>query len=228
MKKINTNSNNNPNNKNLFENRRIKANSKLNLTNNIFKNIIEQIEIRNENEEKKGIIVKKQNNKKNNINKKLIGDQIKKIIYNQNIIKERMNKITKNSKPKSRNINSGFIKEINSSYNIRSNKNIKCGNNNIILNTSRDKNNEMFKTSIKTIFDKKKIQNIKQSINNYNENNKNKMVKYNLILNHIPINKERMKNKTLNINIINNTCIYIKPKQSKFWIKNKSRNSLKK
>ena len=60
-------------------------------------------------------------------------------------------------------------------------------------------------------------------------------MKYNLISN-IPLDKEKiaekinknnlseLKNKTLNINIINNTCIYIKPKQPQKGLHYKSRN----
>ena len=225
---INTNTNNsnvkklnhNKNSK-LFENKNIKERTKSNLNNNIYKNIIEKIKIKKENEGKKEIIVKKQNKKKN-MGKKFIGNQLKKIIYNPDIAKENINKILFNSKSKSRNINID-LKENNNSFNIRSNYNIKSRNNNILLNTSKNKDNNKFKTSIKMIVERGKIQNIKQN-NIINRNNDNKTVKYNFILNNFPVNKEKMRNKTLNINIINNTCIYIKPKQSQCLIKNKSRN----
>ena len=73
-------------------------------------------------------------------------------------------------------------------------------------------------------------------LNSNNTYDDNKNIKYNLMINNIPIDKEKiieninsnnlseLKNKTLNINIINNTCIYIKPKQSKCGLKPKSRN----
>ena len=75
------------------------------------------------------------------------------------------------------------------------------------------------------------------SNNNTNFNDNNKNLNYNFLLNNLPINKEKilnninannnmseLRNKPLNINIINNTCIYIKPKQSKYGIKQQSRN----
>ena len=67
--------------------------------------------------------------------------------------------------------------------------------------------------------------------------NANNNLNYNYVLNNFQINKEKilqninnnnnlndLGNKPLNINIINNTCIYIKPKQSKCGLKNNSRN----
>ena len=71
--------------------------------------------------------------------------------------------------------------------------------------------------------------------NNLNENIKK--VNYEFVLNSFPIDKKKilnninannnlskMNNKPLSINIINNTCIYIKPKQLKYGIKKQSRN----
>ena len=270
----------------LDEAKKIKEITKSNLANYIYKNIIEQLNNKKEkeNEEKKESLLKKQDKKKssnkkfilpNNTNlstkvKMKINSQIKKSIYKPNIIPKldkkifiNMNKISFNGKSRNKNLG---INEINNSYYMKSNQNIKSRNNqnNLILNTSRSKNNDKFKTSYKIMLEKGKIPNMKQNskilINKNNNNNKftpkaNKIVnknaninsnskndnniQYNLMINNIPLNKEKiiqkitkndlseLRNKTLNINIINNTCIYIKPKQSQFGLKKKSRNEKK-
>ena len=270
----------------LDEAKKIKEITKSNLANYIYKNIIEQLNNKKEkeNEEKKESMFKKQDKKKssnkkfilpNNTNlstkvKMKINSQIKKSIYKPNIIPKldkkifiNMNKISFNGKSRNKNLG---INEINNSYYMKSNQNIKSRNNqnNLILNTSRSKNNDKFKTSYKIMLEKGKIPNMKQNskilINKNNNNNKftpkaNKIVnknaninsnskndnniQYNLMINNIPLNKEKiiqkitkndlseLRNKTLNINIINNTCIYIKPKQSQFGLKKKSRNEKK-
>jgi len=267
----------------LDEAKKIKEITKSNLANYIYKNIIEQLNNKKEkeNEEKKESMFKKQDKKKssnknfilpNNTNlstkvKMKINSQIKKSIYKPNIIPKldkkifiNMNKVSFNGKSRNKNLG---INEINNSYYMKSNQNIKSRNNqnNLILNTSRSKNNDKFKTSYKIMLEKGKIPNMKQNskilINKNNNNNKftpkaNKIVnknaninsnskndnniQYNLMINNIPLNKEKiiqkitkndlseLRNKTLNINIINNTCIYIKPKQSQFGLKKKSRN----
>ena len=263
-------------------NKKIQERTKSNLTNNICKNILEKLNRKEqENETKKEIILNKPNKKKN-INKKFIlpnntnpsiktkiniNNQIKNIIYQPNNITQKLDKKFLNNLSKlsfidkSRNKTSE-INEINNSFFIKSNQNIKSRNN-IVLNTSRTKNPDKYKTSFKLMIEKGKIPNMKQNnkllqpkknINNklfskankrmnknapLNSNNTyddNKNIKYNLMINNIPINKEKiieninnnnlteLKNKTLNINIINNTCIYIKPKQSKCGLKHKSRN----
>ena len=263
-------------------NKKIQERTKSNLTNNICKNILEKSNRKEqENETKKEIILNKPNKKKN-INKKFIlpnntnpsiktkiniNNQIKNIIYQPNNITQKLDKKFLNNLSKlsfidkSRNKTSE-INEINNSFFIKSNQNIKSRNN-IVLNTSRTKNPDKYKTSFKLMIEKGKIPNMKQNnkllqpkknINNklfskankrmnknapLNSNNTyddNKNIKYNLMINNIPINKEKiieninnnnlteLKNKTLNINIINNTCIYIKPKQSKCGLKHKSRN----
>ena len=267
----------------LDEAKKIKEITKSNLANYIYKNIIEQLNNKKEkeNEEKKESLLKKHDKKKssnkkfilpNNTNlstkvKMKINSQIKKSIYKPNIIPKidkkifiNMNKVSFNGKSRNKNLG---INEINNSYYMKSNQNIKSRNNqnNLILNTSRSKNNDKFKTSYKIMLEKGKIPNMKQNskilINKNNNNNKftpkaNKIVnknaninsnskndnniQYNLMINNIPLNKEKiihniskndlseLRNKTLNINIINNTCIYIKPKQSQFGLKKKSRN----
>ena len=268
------------------ESKKIKESTKSNLANYIYRNIIEQLNYKKdkENEDKKESMLKKQDKKKNS-NKKYIlpnntnlstkakmniNNQIKKIIYKPNIIKKidekifiDMNKVSFNGKSRNKNLG---INEINNSYYMKSNQNIKSRNNpnNLILNTSRSKNNDKFKTSYKIMIEKGKIPNMKQNskiliyknnnnrftpkankrvnknsnINsNINSNNKkDNDIQYNLMINNIPLNKEKiiqnisknnlseLRNKTLNINIINNTCIYIKPKQSQCGLKNKSRN----
>ena len=271
------------------ENKKIKERTKSNLTNFIYKNIIEQCsykkEKEKENEEKKEAIIKKLNKKKNMNNEHKIfvlsnnnnntstikskinlNNQIQKIIYNPNIsqnidkkISLNLNKLPFNGK--SRNINV-CINEINNSFNIKSNQNIKSRNK-AIINTSRNINNEKFKTSFKIMLEKGKIPNMKQNnkiiqpknkINKYspkinkrinknpimsnsNLNSDNKNMNYNYVLDNFRIDKEKilqnisasnnlseLRNKTLNINIINNTCIYIKPKKSKIFPKNQSRN----
>ena len=265
-------------------NKKIQERTKSNLTNYIYKNILEKLNRKEqENETKKEITLNKPNKKKN-INKKFIlpnntnssiktkinlNNQIKNIIYQPNNLPQKLDKKFLNNlnklsfNDKSRNKTSE-INEINNSFFIKSNQNIKSRNN-IILNTSRTKNPDKYKTSLKIMIEKGKIPNMKQNnkllqhknnINNkltpkankrmnknaplnLNSNNAyddNKNIKYNLMINNIPINKEKiieninnnnlteLKNKTLNINIINNTCIYIKPKQSKCGLKHKSRN----
>lgn len=271
----------------LNESRKIQERTKSNFTNIIYKKIKEQFSNKKEkeNEGKKEPILKKSTKKKNiNINKKYlfqnnnlknisttksklnVNNQIKKIIYNPNITEKidkkmftNLNKIS--IKGKSRNINVG-LNEINDSFNIKTNPNIKSRNN-AMLNTSRNKNNDNFKTTFKILSEKIKIPNIKQNniiflktnkIKKYSpkvsnkinktpikkniiNNNTNKITNYGCMLNKFPMNKEKilqninnsnnlngLKDKTLNINIINNTCIYIKPKRSKCGIKNQSRN----
>ena len=265
-------------------NKKIKELTKSNLTNYIYKNILERLNKKEqENETKKELVISNKPNKKKNANKNNIlpnnnnpsvkakiniNNQIKNIIFkpssniSQKLDKKILNNLSKLSFiDKSRNKNSE-INEINNSFLIKSNNNLKSRNN-IILNTSRNKNPDIYKTSFKLKIEKGKIPNMKQNnkilqhknnINNkltpkvnkklkwnapLNSNNTyddNKNIKYNLMLNNIPINKEKiienisnnnlseLKNKTLNINIINNTCIYIKPKRSKCGIKHKSRN----
>ena len=267
----------------LDETKKIKERTKSNLANYIYKNIIEQLNFKKEkeNEEKNELTFKKQDKKKNS-NKKFIlqnntnlstkvkmnlNSQLKKIIYKPNIIQKldkkiftNINKVTFNGKTRNKNLG---INEINNSYYMKSNQNIKSRNNpsNLVLNTSRSKNNDKFKTSYKILIDKGKIPNMKQnskilltknnnnkftpkankrvnknSVINSNNKNNNNNVNYNLMINNIPLNKEKiiqninknnlseLRNKTLNINIINNTCIYIKPKQSHCGLKKKSRN----
>ena len=267
----------------LDETKKIKERTKSNLANYIYKNIIEQLNFKKEkeNEEKNELTFKKQDKKKNS-NKKFIlqnntnlstkvkmnlNSQLKKIIYKPNIIQKldkkiftNINKVTFNGKTRNKNLG---INEINNSYYMKSNQNIKSRNNpsNLVLNTSRSKNNDKFKTSYKILIDKGKIPNMKQnskilltknnnnkitpkankrvnknSVINSNNKNNNNNVNYNLMINNIPLNKEKiiqninknnlseLRNKTLNINIINNTCIYIKPKQSHCGVKKKSRN----
>ena len=267
----------------LDETKKIKERTKSNLANYIYKNIIEQLNFKKEkeNEEKNELTFKKQDKKKNS-NKKFIlqnntnlstkvkmnlNSQLKKIIYKPNIIQKldkkiftNINKVTFNGKTRNKNLG---INEINNSCCVKSNQNIKSRNNpsNLVLNTSRSKNNDKFKTSYKILIDKGKIPNMKQnskilltknnnnkitpkankrvnknSVINSNNKNNNNNVNYNLMINNIPLNKEKiiqninknnlseLRNKTLNINIINNTCIYIKPKQSHCGVKKKSRN----
>ena len=267
----------------LDETKKIKERTKSNLANYIYKNIIEQLNFKKEkeNEEKNELTFKKQDKKKNS-NKKFIlqnntnlstkvkmnlNSQLKKIIYKPNIIQKldkkiftNINKVTFNGKTRNKNLG---INEINNSYYMKSNQNIKSRNNpsNLVLNTSRSKNNDKFKTSYKILIDKGIIPNMKQnskilltknnnnkftpkankrvnknSVINSNNKNNNNNVNYNLMINNIPLNKEKiiqninknnlseLRNKTLNINIINNTCIYIKPKQSHCGVKKKSRN----
>ena len=267
----------------LDETKKIKERTKSNLANYIYKNIIEQLNFKKEkeNEEKNELTFKKQDKKKNS-NKKFIlqnntnlstkvkmnlNSQLKKIIYKPNIIQKldkkiftNINKVTFNGKTRNKNLG---INEINNSYYMKSNQNIKSRNNpsNLVLNTSRSKNNDKFKTSYKILIDKGIIPNMKQnskilltknnnnkftpkankrvnknSVINSNNKNNNNNVNYNLMINNIPLNKEKiiqninknnlseLRNKTLNINIINNTCIYIKPKQSHCGLKKKSRN----
>lgn len=259
----------------MTENKYIKEKNKSNLTNYIFKNFIEQINNKNEKEKEndgmKSPKMKKIMNKKpmlsNNTNftskvKITFGNQLKKIIYKPNITQKLNKKIITNLKKpsfKEKSRNNNGISEINNSFNIKSNKNIKSRNN-VILNTTRSKNNDGYKTTYKIILEKGKIFNMKQNnriqnksnINKFtpktvkriNENpgvnpnitsDNNKNIKYNLISN-IPLDKEKiaekinknnlseLKNKTLNINIINNTCIYIKPKQPQKGLHYKSRN----
>ena len=267
----------------LDETKKIKERTKSNLANYIYKNIIEQLNFKKEkeNEEKNELTFKKQDKKKNS-NKKFIlqnntnlstkvkmnlNSQLKKIIYKPNIIQKldkkiftNINKVTFNGKTRNKNLG---INEINNSCCVKSNQNIKSRNNpsNLVLNTSRSKNNDKFKTSYKILIDKGIIPNMKQnskilltknnnnkftpkankrvnknSVINSNNKNNNNNVNYNLMINNIPLNKEKiiqninknnlseLRNKTLNINIINNTCIYIKPKQSHCGLKKKSRN----
>ena len=72
------------------------------------------------------------------------------------------------------------------------------------------------------IVERGKIQNIKQN-NIINRNNDNKTVKYNFILNNFPVNKEKMRNKTLNINIKDSNKELAKPVKIK-EINDKSKN----
>ena len=264
-------------------NKKVKERTKSNLSNNICRNILEKFNRKEQENETKNELVLNKSNKKKNLNKKFIlpnntnrsvkgkiniNNQIKNIIHKPNNITQKLDKKLLNNldklsfNDKSRNKNSSDINDINNSFAITGNKNIKSRNN-IVLNTSRTKNPEKFKTSFKLMIDKGKIPNIKHNnklpqhknnINNkltpkatkrtnknapLNSNNTyddNKDIKYDLMINNIPINKEKiieninsnnlsgLKNKTLNINIINNTCIYIKPKQSKCGLKHKSRN----
>ena len=260
------------------ERKKINERTKSNLTNFVYRNIIERFnykkEIDNENCNKKESNNKKLNKKrcKNNPNKILIfpnenasasktksknnlNNQIKKIVSKPNITQNLNKKMSSNLcqlpfNEKSRNINTQ-INDINDSFVLKSNQNIKRRNN-VIMNTSRNGNDEKFKTSFKIKQNNKVIQQ-KNIINKYSQNinkkiNKNqiiscsninnykKNINYKYVIDNFRINKEKilqninnnnlsdLRNKTLNINIINNTCIYIKPKNSKYFNINQSRN----
>ena len=202
-------------------NKKIKEMTKINLTNFIYKNYIEQFNNKRdkETEEKKESIIKKQNLKKNpNINKKCIllnntkfnissitktrintNNQVKKIISKQNMTekvdKKQFSNLNKNHiKTKSRNINV-YLNEINNSTNLKTNNDYKSRNK-LLINTSRDKNNDKYKTTSKIVLDKGRIINIKQ---NKKIIQKNKINKYSPISNKI-INSNRDNNTNINNN----------------------------
>ena len=263
------------------DNKKIKETSKSKLTNYIYKNIMEQFNLKTgkEGEEKKESIIKKSNKNLNvsNPNKIIVfhtnrnksninlNSQIKKIMYKPNIsqkidkkIINNLNKISFNGKTKKINV---CFNEINNSYDMKIKKNLKSRNN-LIMNTSRSISKEKFKTSIKmkigkmpnmklnnkiiqhknkiskfTPINNKKINKNPSTGNKNNLNENIKKVNYEFVLNSFPIDKKKilnninannnlskMNNKPLSINIINNTCIYIKPKQLKYGIKKQSRN----